>query len=124
MKKTLATILLALGATGAACAACAVSASECDNCTIKYVGLGPLYSGMCVSESCAVVKVNGDIADKPECSQSGWNYVIDTSTSIGQDALKVVLQAKTHNLPITVGGSGKCTTWEQSEDFHYGVLVD
>jgi hypothetical protein len=99
-------------------------AGTCTNCSIKNLGFGPYYDNFCSSESCVFVMVEGSITGKPDCSDQGWQFVLDTTTSSGQHTLSFLLSAYTAGKNVTISGTASCSNWNRSEDFRYGMYAN
>ena len=41
-------------------------ASECNNCTIRTLGVGPYFDGIC-AKTCVFIALTGSITNKPAC---------------------------------------------------------
>ena len=99
-----------------------VFGSECNNCTIRSIGFGPHYEGIC-AKSCIFLAVNETMVNRPGCATDAtWHYVIDTSTESGKQSFSMLLTTYTTNKPITIAGTGTCTHYSAGENFLYGYF--
>lgn len=127
MIKTLRVCTLSLVSALAFFSADTFAEGMCFNCTVKTIGIGPHYDELCTtssgrSMSCAFVKVAGAFVNRPTCS-GDWNYVIDTSTQSGRNALALLLTANASGKTVQISGTGVCSFYSQSENFFYAQIL-
>jgi hypothetical protein len=96
-----------------------VFAGDCLNCTIKSLGVGPHYDGICGKE-CVFISLNGSLQERPSCAtDTDWHFVLDTSTDSGKQTYSLLLMAYAANKNINLGGLNNCALYGQAESFRY-----
>lgn len=82
----------------------------CNNCTIKNIGVGTYYDGLCASGNCAFIAVNGSLGSyRPGCAtNTSWSFVLDMSTQSGRSTYAFLLSAKATAAAVNVYGSNNC----------------
>ena len=66
-------------------------------------------------------QTNGGHPNAPACATTG-RWAVDVTTPAGQAMWSTVLTAYSQNRPVTVGGTGQCNVWGDSETVQWVQL--
>ena len=88
----------------------AFGAGTCTGCTIKMLGAGAYFDGICSSSSCIYIDIEQAVTGKPACSaNSSWDFVLDISTPSGKSTYALLLTASTAGQSLNLSGTNHCS---------------
>jgi hypothetical protein len=88
----------------------------CAGCKIKSIFVGPHPDKSCNTESCALIRVTGNLG-RAACSTGiNWQYVLDTSTNTGQLLYSQLLTAYAADLTLDMIGDNTCSIADGAEN--------
>jgi hypothetical protein len=103
------------------------AAGSCNGCTIKSLGAGPYYDGICTSNACIFIDIAQTVTGKPGCSSnSAWDFVLDVNTASGRATYALLVAAMSAGKPVNIAGSNQCSLSASGlvENLYYVIQVE
>lgn len=103
------------------------AAGSCTGCTIKSLGAGPYYDGICTSNACIFIDIEQTVTGKPACSSnSDWDFVLDVSTASGRATYALLMAASSAGRPVNIAGSNQCSLSASGlvENLYYMIQLE